>query len=234
MERPQSKLRLDKLPETCYPLFMLKLRKLTLSNFLSHGDTELDFKDGQKTLVDGKSGAGKSSIFDAVLWVLYGQGRASNVSLIKNGEKSAVVSLTLTDSKKFWTITRQITEKGKHGLSLDESDDGVEFKPAPIAGVKAIQEFIEKELLKASYPLFVNSVASPQDPVESFVDQTASRRKELLLEIAGSEKYDTYYERAKNRVALEKEALSRIEGQLAEKEKFASLSLEMQIKIEDL
>ena len=62
---------------------MILLKTLQLNNFLSHENTEIHFGENEKTLIDGQSGAGKSSIFEAIIWGLYGQGRADNKSLVR-------------------------------------------------------------------------------------------------------------------------------------------------------
>ena len=64
---------------------MMIIEEVKLKNFLSHGDTTVSLQDGQKVLIDGASGAGKSSIVDALVWGLYGEGRSDNRSLIKKG-----------------------------------------------------------------------------------------------------------------------------------------------------
>jgi len=52
------------------------IRYLRLSNFRRHVETELRFEDAdQVVLVSGQNGVGKSTLFEAVLYALYGEGR---------------------------------------------------------------------------------------------------------------------------------------------------------------
>ncbi len=54
-------------------LILILKMKVSLSNFRSFkGLTELNFKDGQLTLLKGQSGAGKSTILEAIRWCLFG------------------------------------------------------------------------------------------------------------------------------------------------------------------
>lgn len=46
--------------------------KITLTGFRCHLDTELTIADGMITLLKGPSGIGKSTIFQAIFWCLYG------------------------------------------------------------------------------------------------------------------------------------------------------------------
>lgn len=195
---------------------MLTLNKITLKNFISHGSTEIVFKPGQKILIDGKSGSGKSSIVEALVWVLYGQGRADNRSLIKRGSTAASVELVLNAGEdKTYTIHRSINNKGKHELKV--SWCGFESKkdvPVPVAGLKNLQEYIEKTILKSSYLLFVNSVVYPQDNIDSFVKQTAARRKDIILEIINATGFDQYNTKAKDVLSKHKTDLSVVESQI--------------------
>lgn len=52
------------------------IRYLRLTNFRRHVETELRFEDGDHVvLVSGSNGVGKSTLFEAVLYALYGEGR---------------------------------------------------------------------------------------------------------------------------------------------------------------
>lgn len=179
---------------------MVSLKKIKITNFLSHKETDISFKENQKLLISGDSGSGKSSIVEAIIWVLYGKGRVENKNLIKRGTKFATVVLEVQDDGKSYRIERNITLDGKHSLNIGEKK-GKAFLPMKHIGLKNAQDWIEKTLLRSSYALFINSVAYPQDNIENFVKQTATRRKELLLEIANTESYDDLYDRAKSKLA---------------------------------
>ena len=203
---------------------MLLLKKLKLNNFLSHEDTEISFSENEKALIDGSSGAGKSSIFDAILWVLYGQGRADNRSLVRKGSKKGSVCLELTRrsdqelKEDTVIITRSATQTGKHTLEVSiEQSDGSRAA-YPLSGVRELQAWIDKDLIGASYLLFVNSVAYVQGNTESFVAQTAPKRKELLLEIVKAEDYQKHYEKARNTLSGLENDQNRASGQTVELE----------------
>ena len=198
---------------------MIFLKTLQLNNFLSHENTTINFVEGEKTLLDGASGAGKSSIFDAILWALYGQGRADNRSLVRKGAKKGSVVLELArDDKDVVIITRTATSGGKHTLELAIRKPDGTTAAYPLSGLRELQTFIDKELIGASYLLFINSVAYVQGNSESFVAQTAPKRKELLLEIIKAEDYDKYYEQARRTLSDLENARSRALGQVSELE----------------
>ena len=55
---------------------------IRMENFRRHESTELRFGDeGQIVLIAGQNGAGKSSIIEAIMYALYGEGRHGNRNL---------------------------------------------------------------------------------------------------------------------------------------------------------
>jgi len=73
--------------------------KITISGFRCHADLEIEFKDGV-TLIQGTSGVGKSTIFEAVYWCLYGSLR--NIYHPLHPNKKCSVTITTPNT----TITR--------------------------------------------------------------------------------------------------------------------------------
>lgn len=191
---------------------MILLKSITLDNFLSHKQTRIEFKDNERLLIDGKSGAGKSAILDALTWCLYNVGRVQGRSLIKRGEKLAQVSIVLKDEAKTYIITRTIDAKGIHLLNVGESTNGETFTDVKVAGTKALQKFIEHEILKCSYALFINSVFYPQENLESFVRQTPAKRKDLIMELVRAEDYETHYDKTKEKLSVLGERLLTLTG----------------------
>ena len=63
------------------------IKHLRLRNFKRHADTELTFSpDQQLVLISGSNGAGKSSILQAIYWVLYGEVPGVNMDqLVRRG-----------------------------------------------------------------------------------------------------------------------------------------------------
>ena len=178
---------------------MILLKELKLNNWLSHENTTISFEKNERLLVDGKSGSGKSSITEAVLFALYGKGRSENRSLIRKGTKLATVSLKLADGERETLITRSVTDKGKNSIAVTQNTGSEgQFLPIERTGLKDIQEWIEKEFIKASYELFTNSIAYPQENENSFVKANASKRKDLLLEIVRAGNFDELYEKTRS------------------------------------
>jgi len=197
---------------------MILIKKIKLTDFLSHKETAIEFGDKEQILLDGSSGAGKSSIFDAIIFALYGQGRVDNRNLVRRGTDSASVSLKLARDEDLVEITRKVTIKGKHTLSATIKKPNGKKIGHPLTGVKELQNWIDKELIGSSYLLFINSIAYIQGNEDSFVSQSATKRKELLLEIVKADDYDKYYDKAKKMLSTLENDYSSASGKLLELE----------------
>lgn len=89
----------------------MKLKSLKLENFKMSSSFYHDF--GDENFIEGKNGAGKSMIRDAIIFCLYNRtadGSAQDSSnFIKNGENKAVAELTFLIGDQEYTIKRERT-----------------------------------------------------------------------------------------------------------------------------
>lgn len=195
---------------------MLILNEISLKDFLSHKETKINFSNNEKLSIEGVSGSGKTSIPEAIFFALYGRARTDNRNLVRKGAKSATVSLKLVDGDRQYIIIRSVSNKGKNELAVTQSINGAPFVHIERTGLKDIQDWLENDLLHASYTLFINSIAYPQDNTESFVKANASDRKNLLLEIVRAGDMDIFYEKARTALITEETnstvIFSKIEG----------------------
>ena len=182
---------------------MILLKTLTIKNWLSHENTTLNFSETEKALLNGRSGSGKSTVVDSILWCLFGRARSENRALVRRGSKMATVSLKLNDGSIETLIMRSVSSAGKNTLTVTQNK-GVkgQFLPIQRVGIKDTQDWIENTFLRSSFELFTNSVAYPQDNQNSFVKATAARRKDLLLEIVHAGSFDDLYEKARKALAV--------------------------------
>ena len=120
---------------------MILLKTLQLKDFLSHKATIINFNPEEKLLIDGKSGSGKSSIVEAIVWAFYGKGRADNRALIRRGAKSATVSVQIENDGVTYEVVREINKQGKQTLVLYECGKD-KLVPLPVTGLKQCQDFL--------------------------------------------------------------------------------------------
>lgn len=98
----------------------MRLRRLELQNFRNYGHLTLDF-DQPRTLLLGENGTGKSTIFDAIQWLLTGQCRgvdgkgAGQKDLIKLGQDAMTVTGVFDT---LGPVSRSIARNGSATSSL--------------------------------------------------------------------------------------------------------------------
>ena len=104
----------------------MKLETLHLRDFLSYREVTVDFSSWGSVSVSGDNGAGKSSIPQAVAWILYGSPRASDAaSVIRDFQPRASGQLTVLDAEGTrWRIERTVARKRGSSLSVQRWADG--------------------------------------------------------------------------------------------------------------
>ena len=197
---------------------MILLKKITLKDFLSHENTVIEFQKNEKILLDGNSGSGKSSILEGIVFALYGISRSGIRDMIRKGTKKGLVCLELIRDEEIFIITRSVTTGGKHLLDIVVQQANGDRSSYPLSGIRELQNFIDHELIGASYLLFINSAVYLQGNADSFVAQTAPKRKELLLEIVKAEDYEKYYENARKELSRLENEQNMLSGQSTELE----------------
>ena len=92
---------------------MIVFEQIRWKNFLSTGNqfSEIKLNDNQNTLIIGQNGAGKSTILDALTFVLFGKSfrKINKPQLINTtNEKDCVVEIEFTIGSISWKIRRGI------------------------------------------------------------------------------------------------------------------------------
>ncbi|MGB3534572.1 MAG: exonuclease subunit SbcC [Microcoleaceae cyanobacterium] len=183
-------------------------QKLSLINFLSYRETSLDFTRLHTACICGANGAGKSSLLEAIGWVIWGNSRvASEDDLIRLGEKEMRVDFSFISHGNLYRVIRS-RRRGQSGtlefqVAVDPPEvinnwDEVKFRVLTERGIRPTQQKI-LEYLKLDYDTFVNSAYLRQGRADEFMLKRASERKEILATLLKLNEYDGLVEQAKER-----------------------------------
>ena len=159
------------------------IEQLDLHNFMCHKDTKIIFKDGI-WLITGENGAGKSTIFDAITFALYGKTRGDIDSIIRNGQSECKVILKFSIDGNRIVINRH---RGKLHSTLNinyENGDASLNRPTIAENQKKIEEIIG-----LNYDMFISSVYFGRENIANFINKTPKDRKQLLFDMLGLEIY---------------------------------------------
>ncbi len=198
--------------------------QLSLAGFLSYRDpVEIDFTTLDLACIAGANGAGKSSILDAITWVLFGQARKRDDSIINLQSEAAEVTFIFEYEQNRYRV-RRINPRDKTSLlefniaqanQASEHPDDASWKSLSERTIRATQERIE-ETLRLNYDTFVNAAFFLQGKADQFTQQRPGDRKAILAQILGLEIWETYRERTVARRKTIQTEIAALDGRLAE------------------
>jgi DNA repair protein SbcC/Rad50 len=166
--------------------------KLILSGFLSYNEpVELDFTGFDLACISGANGAGKSSLLDAITWVLFGQARKRDESLINANSTTAEVQLYFDYEGNRYRVLR-VNQRGKSGVLefyIQAPDNS--WKTLTERNPRETQARIE-HTLRLDYETFINASFFLQGKADQFTQQRPGDRKRILAGILGLEIWEEY------------------------------------------
>ena len=160
---------------------MILFEKIRWKNFLSTGNqfTEVELNKNSTTLIVGNNGAGKSTILDALCFVLFGKAfrKINKPQLINSiNEKECLVEIELKIGSTDWMIRRgikpNIFEIYRNGSVLDQSSSAIDQ-----------QKYLEQSILKMNYKSFTQIVILGSSNFVPFMQLTAASRREVIEDL---------------------------------------------------
>jgi DNA repair exonuclease SbcCD ATPase subunit len=160
---------------------MITFKKIKWRNFLSTGQhfTEIDFQKSANTLIIGSNGSGKSTMLDALTFVLFGKAfRGINKPQLINStnEKDCLVEIEFKIGTIDWKVIRGIKPNifeiyRDHNL-IDQNSSSVDQ-----------QKWFEQNIIKMNYKSFTQIVILGSSNFVPFMQLTASSRREVIEDL---------------------------------------------------
>lgn len=143
---------------------------------------QVDFSELDLFAIWGPTGAGKSSLVDAITYALFGQvprvGR--NVrELISQGEERMKVTLEFSSDGARYRIHRSSSKRGQTPVQLERFDPATNQWLPEEDRARDVNKFIEN-LLGMDYDGFVRSVLLPQGQFQQFLAGEPEQRRKVL------------------------------------------------------
>jgi len=160
---------------------MITFQKIRWRNFLSTGNsfTEVDFQSNHTNLIIGTNGAGKSTILDALTFVLFNKPfrKINKPQLINTtNERECVVEVEFEINTRQYLVRRGIKPSVFDIIVNDtplhrEADD------------RAMQRILEESILKLNYKSFTQIVILGSSTFVPFMQLTTSNRREVIEDL---------------------------------------------------
>ena len=160
---------------------MILFKKISWKNFLSTGNhmIDVDLNENSTTLIIGSNGTGKSTILDALTFVLYGRPfrKISKSQLVNaTNEKDCLVEIEFTVNNTDWKVIRgfkpSIFKITRNDEELDQSSSQLDQ-----------QKWLEKNVLKMNFKSFTQIVILGSSTFVPFMQLQSTSRREVVEDL---------------------------------------------------
>jgi DNA repair exonuclease SbcCD ATPase subunit len=191
---------------------MITFKTIRWKNLLSTGNafTEIQLNKTKSTLIIGDNGAGKSTILDALTFVLFGKPfRSVNKNQLVNSvnQGGTVVEIEFSIGSKEYIVKRGIKknffEIWQNGQMLNQD-----------ASIRDYQEYLEKTVLKLNYKSFTQIVVLGSSTFIPFMQLKASDRRTIIEDLLDIEIFSVMNQLLKVKVGINKEDMGTVDVSL--------------------
>ena len=191
--------------------------KLKISGFLSYQQAvELDFTSFDLACISGANGAGKSSLLDAITWVLFGRARKKeDDALINSACNSAEVEYEFEYEHDHYRAQRSKTRGKTSLLELQMLNRQGDWTTLTEHSLRETEKRIE-QTLRMDYETFINTSFFLQGKADQFAQQPAGKRKEILSSILNLEIWESFRDAASLHKHSEEKEIAAIDAWLIE------------------
>jgi DNA repair exonuclease SbcCD ATPase subunit len=184
---------------------MITFKKIRYKNFLSSGNqfTEIDFQQHHTNLIIGTNGAGKSTMLDALTFVLFNKPfRKINKPQLANAtnERDCLVEIEFSVNSRDYLVRR--------GIKPNIFDIEVNGNPLhKEADDRANQRILEESILKVNYKSFTQIVILGSSTFVPFMQLTTANRREVIEDLLDIRIFSAMNSLIKDNIRTKKEQI---------------------------
>jgi len=210
---------------------MITFKTIRWKNLLSTGNvfTEVRLNKTATTLICGENGAGKTTMLDALTFVLYGKPyRNINLPQLVNtiNGKDCVVEIEFGVNGSDYKVVRGMAPK-----LFTISKDGKEIEQT--ANAKDYQAILETQILKMNYKTFCQVVILGSTNYVPFMRLPAADRRNIVENLLDIDVFSKMNDILKGRLVGAKDALRDVDSEIANLKLRADAKRELIQKIEE-
>jgi DNA repair exonuclease SbcCD ATPase subunit len=188
---------------------MIIFKKIRWKNFLSTGQhfTEMDFQKNQTNLIVGTNGAGKSTVLDALTFVLFNRPfRKINKPQLPNStnEKDCLVEIEFSVNNREYLVRRGIKPN-----VFDIEVNGTQLHKE--ADDRANQKILEENILKVNYKSFTQIVILGSSNFVPFMQLATANRREVIEDLLDIRIFSSMNNLIKEKIRQQKEQIKSLD-----------------------
>ncbi len=195
----------------------MKLLEISIEDFMSIQNVSITFEDGIISVI-GKNndvmgatsnGSGKSALFDAIVWGLYGKTirPVGSDDVIRRGRNKASVQLYFQKGESTYGIARTRGEKASLEVNVHEND-GREPKDLS-QGTPSLTQGKLDEIIGMDYKTFLSVATFDLDALR-FARATDKEQKEILERLLNLDIYNIALEKTRKDLATSEKELAAV------------------------
>src|SRR5256886_2246862 len=166
------------------------------------------------TVITGRTGAGKSSILDAITFALYGKTTRTDIQSVKLADvcrPNGYVRVAFRQGDERWEITRGFTTKKESYLEVTRDGEAVQ-------GTIPDKERTIRDVVGLDYDGFRNSTFVRQEEMKELGAASGAQRLAVFQKLFRLEIFEQALERAKERFTIVKGDIQAKEAEIAARE----------------
>ena len=188
---------------------MIVFKKIKWKNFLSTGNqfTEVNFQEFNTNLIVGTNGAGKSTVLDALTFVLFNKPfRKINKPQLANSvnERDCLVEIEFSINSRDYIVRRGIKPS-----VFDILVNGTELHRE--ADDRAMQRILEENILKVNYKSFTQIVILGSSTFVPFMQLTTTYRREVIEDLLDIRIFSAMNNLLKDKVRTQKDQIKSLD-----------------------
>jgi exonuclease SbcC len=216
----------------------MEILSVTLNNFKSHSDRHFAFQPGTNAIC-GENGAGKTSILEAIAWVLFDySGDYNKDDLIRNGAASAQVRVTFVSTRDGRTYEVQRCTTKSYTLYDPQLNERLPYSRIKEEVLPWLRQHLGVSPGTDLSQLFSSTIGVPQGTFTADFLLTREKRKPIFDKILKVEEYQQTYKQlndlekyAKNQVEMVEREIAHYDEELQQLEALQQKQLAQQAAI---
>lgn len=182
----------------------MRPRRLELHGFTAFRDPqEVDFSDFDLFVITGPTGAGKTSLLDAMALALYGQvprmGKQGLGQLVSHGKAEARIMLEFGVDGDVYRVSRRLPRSGSQQGRLERFDGERWIDAVERSGITPVNTGIA-DLIKLDFESFCKAILLPQGEFARFLKGDPAERRKTLVALLGLGAYERMGALARERI----------------------------------